>query len=64
MFRLIKTKHKYYILHAAFIISISIWGGFLVIPSGSEKDDPIFGLGVIIIAVIVYLIAFYYISKI
>jgi len=59
----LKTKHKYYVLHAVFIVSISIWGGFLSIPSGSEKDDPIFGLGIIIVATIVYLIAFYYLSK-
>jgi len=39
-------------------------GGFLAIPVGSEKDDPIFGLGLVMVATIVYLIAFYYLSKI
>jgi hypothetical protein len=45
------------------IITISISGGFLGIPAGSEKDDPMVGLIIVVISIIIYSIALYQISK-
>ena len=59
----LKTKHKYHILTLVIIIPISVWVAFLSIPPGG-RDDPLAGLVIIIISVIIYFVAFSQISKI